>query len=115
MLSEVSGAKSGMMYHASNSEDPYISGGGGADGAAAMEGSEEEEDEDNAIKASDMLLVTTRCEEVRRPNFSPHSPPAVLFARANPLSSFCSQEISAKSSALPRNTKKSTCGPVFFS
>ena len=113
MLSEVSGAKSGMMYHASNSEDPYISGGGGADGAAAMEGSEEEEDEDNAIKASDMLLVTTRCEEVRRPNFSPR-PFCSSFCTSKSALLFLLPRSFGQSSVLSKH-KKSTCGPVFFS
>ena len=59
MFGQIHDKKSGMMYHESNKEDPYLK----AEGAAAMEDSDEDEDDETAIKASDMLIATTRCEE----------------------------------------------------
>ena len=72
MFGKLSGEKDGMMYHESNKEDPYLT-----EGGAAMEDSDEEDDEeDTAIKASDMLIATTRCEEV-----SPAHSPACCAVR----------------------------------
>ena len=48
-----------MMYHESNKDDPYLK-----EGGAAMEDSDEDDDEDTAVRESDMLIATTRCEEV---------------------------------------------------
>ena len=59
MFSKLSGEKDGMMYHESNKDDPYLK-----EGGAAMEDSDEDDDEDTAIRESDMLIATTRCEEV---------------------------------------------------
>ena len=60
MFGKLSGEKDGMMYHESNKDDPYLT----AEGGAAMEDSDEDDDEDTAIRESDMLIATTRCEEV---------------------------------------------------
>ena len=59
MFGKLSGEKDGMMYHESNQDDPYLK-----EGGAAMEDSDEDEDEDTAVRPSDMLVATTRCEEV---------------------------------------------------
>lgn len=59
MFGKLSGEQDGMMYHASNKDDPYLN-----EGGAAMEDSDDEDEDETAIKPSDMLLATTRCEEV---------------------------------------------------
>ena len=60
MFGKLTGEKDGMMYHESNKDDPYLN-----EGGAAMEDSDEDNDDDTAIRPSDMLIATTRCEEVR--------------------------------------------------
>jgi periodic tryptophan protein 1 len=57
MFGSVVGAKSGMTYHASNAEDPYLT------QADATEDLADEEEEAYEVKPSDMMLLATRCEE----------------------------------------------------